>query len=422
VPPLSHFLNPRAGCAAYSARMTNSPNLARPTLLLAAFLSAVGYGLLLPVLPFIVAHYVPDPARLPLVLGWLTAVYALCSFVAAPVLGALSDAYGRRPVLLLCLLGTVIGYLIFGIGGSLWVLFLGRIIDGITAGDIAALFGYLADTTPAEDRGRVFGQVGAVFGAGFIAGPAIGGLASHLGLGAPLFIAAGVVALNLLLALFFLPESLPREKRSPFSVTHLNPFAQIVGVLSVPPIRRLLTVSVLFSLPFVFLQTLLGLLARDSLGWGAAQVSTAFIVTGVCDIVAQGVLLPRLLKWLGDRGVALLGLGLAALGLTGLALLLVLPAPALLYVSVVAFACGEGIFTASIGGLLSGMTPADAQGRVQGGAQALGSLTQIAGPFLGASLYARGGAWPFGVGAALVLLAGGLLGPGQKAVPVQAAE
>ena len=380
-------------------------------LLITAFLFSMGLSLVFPVLPFIVMEYVPDVHQQAAVIGWLGASYALLTFFSSPVMGALSDAYGRRPVLMLSLLGSAIGYVVFGIGGSLWMLFLGRCIDGLTAGGMSALFGYLADTTPEEKRGQVFGQIGAVVGAGTIIGPALGGLLSHISLSAPMFAAAAVCVLNLAWGYFILPESLSPERRTRhLDASHLNPLRQLQGALAYPVVRRLVTVSVLFLLPFSLMQIALSLLARDTLHWGAAQVSTAFMLVGVCDIIAQGFLLPYLLKWLGEKGVAQLGLSMGVLGMVCMALLPALPSAALMYLSVMLFAVGEGIFNATLGALISVAAPADEQGRVQGGSQAFNSLAQIAGPLAGGGLYSRlGPSVTFGTGAVLVLVALGVL-------------
>lgn len=380
-------------------------------LLATAFLFSMGLSLVFPVLPFVVAQYVPDPHRQATVIGWLAAIYALLTFFSSPVLGALSDAYGRRPVLILSLLGSAVGYLIFGLGGSLLALFLGRGIDGLTAGGLSALFGYVADTTPEEERGKVFGQIGAVIGAGFIIGPAIGGLLSHLGLSAPFYAAALVSVLNLLWGAFVLPESLSPERRTRhFDAAHLNPLRQLRGALASPVVRRLVGVSMLFILPFSLMQVAVTLLARDALGWGPGQVSTVFMVVGVCDIVAQGLLLPSLLRWLGDQGVARLGLGLGVVGMVGLALVSPLGSAALLYLGVILFASGEGIFNASLAALLSSAVPGESQGQVQGGAQGFQSLAQVAGPLAGGALYSRlGGAPTFAAGSVVVALALSLL-------------
>ncbi|TSA79798.1 TCR/Tet family MFS transporter [Deinococcus detaillensis] len=380
-------------------------------LLVTAFLFAMGISLVFPVLPFIVAQYVPQVSQQAIVIGLLGAAYAFLSFFSAPVLGALSDAYGRRPILILSLLGSAIGYVLFGIGGSLWVLFVGRIVEGLFAGGFGALFGYVADTTPEEERGRVFGLLGATTGAAFILGPAIGGLASHLSLNAPMFLAAGVSLLNMLWGLFVLPESLPASRRvAHFDAAHLNPLKQLSGALAFPAVRRLVTVSVLFLLPLSILQITLALLGRDTLGWGPSRVSTLFIIIGATDIVAQGVLLPFLIRVLKERGVAVLGLSVGVIGMLCMALLPVFPQAALLYVGTLFFAVGEGMFSAAQNTLISIAAPAEAQGQVQGGAQAIGSLAQVVGPLGGGQLYSRvGPGATYGTMVALVLVALGLL-------------
>ena len=211
-------------------------------------------------------------------------------------------------------------------------------------------------------------------GAGFIVGPALGGLLAHVSLSAPVYVAAAVCVLNMLWGYFVLPESLSPERRSThFDASHLNPLSQLSGVLAFPAVRRLVTVSVLFILPFSLMQIALSLLARDTLHWGPGQVSTVFMLVGVCDIVSQGLLLPILLKRLGERGVALLGLAFGVVGMTVMALLSVLPYSVLMYLSVLLFASGEGVFNASLSAMLSNAAPEGAQGRVQGGAGAFAS-------------------------------------------------
>ncbi len=381
-------------------------------ILAGALLGSMGIGLLGPVLPFIVGRFVPAGAPLAATVGWLGASYALCAFFAGPALGALSDAWGRRPVLLVSLAGSVVGYLVFGWGGALWALFLGRVLDGLTAGNFGALFGMLADVTPPEQRGRFFGLVGATFGTGFILGPALGGALAHFGLSVPVFAAAALSALSLLWGLLFVPESRPGgRRRADLSAARLNPFTQVAGLLALAELRPFLTVGALFALAFALSTATLSLLTKDALRWGPAQTGSVLIAVGACDIVAQGLLLGPLLARFGERRVALGGLVSVGAGLCGMALLTVWPAPALVYAAVVLFAGGEGVFTASLGALLSRAAGPDAQGRVQGGGQALQSLASVAGPLLGGQLYARAGAAsPFVGGALLAGLAALLLG------------
>ncbi|GGJ24664.1 MFS transporter [Deinococcus roseus] len=397
---------------------------------ISAFLGSLGISLAFPVLPFLVARYLTDQNQLAATIGWLTISYSLCSFFAAPVLGALSDRYGRRPILLFSLLGSAIGYLIFGWGGALWVLFLGRIIDGLTAGNFSALFGFLADTTRPEERGKYFGIMGAVFGSGFIIGPAVGGLASRISLETPFYIAAAVTLLNVVWGFFYLPESHKKENRAHIQFSQLNPLTQMVSLFQLPGIRLLLISGVLFMVPFVMMQTTLAVLIKDTLHWGPDQTSTVFIVVGVSDIVVQGLLLGWLIKMLKESGVALLGLSLSLLGMLGMALLPGHPSGWVLYLSVCSFAIGEGIFTASLGSLTSRAAGPKAQGRVQGGSQALNSLTQVFSPALAGQLYSRTGhASPFWSGAGMILLGAlalasqlGIKGPETELVTPETAE
>lgn len=160
------------------------------------FLNFIGFTLILPVIPFLVGRYVPQQ-QIGLYVGLIVSVFALCAFCAAPVLGALSDRYGRRPILMLSLLGSAVGYLVFGIGGALWILFLGRIIDGLTAGNVSTTYAYVADTTAPAERGRVYGLLGAVGGFGFKLGPVVGGLLGAVAPTAPLFAAAAITLGNI---------------------------------------------------------------------------------------------------------------------------------------------------------------------------------------------------------------------------------
>jgi MFS transporter, DHA1 family, tetracycline resistance protein len=388
----------------------STKSLPRTTLLFlqaTAFLNAVGFGIIGPVSPFLAQRFAGDATQTAAVIGWLASSFALCAFLSAPVLGALSDRFGRRPVLIISLLGTVAGYAIFGLAGSLWMLFLGRIVDGLTAGNIGALFAYLGDTTKPEDRGRTFGLIGASFGAGFIVGPAIGGLASKISLQAPFLIAAVVILVSAVWGYFSLPESLPPERRTrDLKISQLNPFTQLAGVFKMAGLRPYLIASVLFFIAFVGLQTTLALLVKDVLGWGPDTTGYMFIAVGVTDILVQGVALSWLLKTLRERGVTMLGFSLVIGGLLTMALLPLHRSAALLIAGVIAFAGGEGMATATLGAMTSQAAGPEAQGRVQGGSQALQSLSSALIPLGAAQLYAHlGPPSPYWAGAVSVALA-----------------
>jgi len=373
------------------------------------FLGAMGIGLVNPIVPYLVEHFAAQ-RDLAFVLSVLAISYSGAAFLSAPALGALSDRFGRRPVLLISVLGSAVGYALFGAAQATWVLIVGRLIDGLTAGNFSAAFAAMADSTRAEDRGRNFGYLGASAGAGLIAGPAIGGLLAHFGPATPLYFAAALCLANALFGFFFMPETRARDASpEPLSLVRLNPLSQLRALLGLPALRPLLAANVLFTIPFAMMTTLLALLSKDRLAWTATGASTVFIAVGLCDVAVQGALLGRVLKRFGERRAALIGLALASAGLAGMALICALPSSYLMFAAVVAFAVGEGIFTACLSALLSLAAGPTAQGRVQGGSQGLQSLTQIAGPLTGGFLYARvHPAMPFALGAALLLGAAAL--------------
>lgn len=392
-------------------------------ILLTGFLSSIGFGIINPVAPFLVSRYVTDPNSVGAVLGWLTSSFAICQFLAAPALGVLSDKYGRRSILLLCLFGSAVGYLLLGLGGALWVLFMGRIIDGITGGNISVGLAYLADITPPGQRGKYFGMLGAIFGIGFIVGPALGGLIARLGYEAPFYVAAALTFANVVYGLYFMPESLPKAKRSEVALSQLNPFSALAKVLSVPQLRWLLIATFLYSLPFAALQVNLGLFARDSLSWDAAGIGILFALVGITDIVVQGLLLRLLLNRFSESQVAVGGLATESLGYLLIASVAVLHSPVCLMAGTVVFAMGDGLLGASLNGLLSRAAGSQSQGLVQGGSQSVQALARIGGPFLGGLLYdSLGHASPFLAGAGIVILAmaaiGGALPAIRRAAPL----
>ena len=353
-------------------------------------LSVIGFTVVLPVMPFIVQDYLPhgDP-NLAIWVGVLEGVNALCAFLAAPFLGALSDRVGRRPVIIIASLGAVVGYLVFGFGGALWILLLGRIIQGITAGDMPALFAYTADITPAKDRAKRFGLLGALNGIGFMIGPALGGLLSAIDIRLPVFATAAVALLVAILSIFLLPESLTPENRSPkLTLEELHPVKVMSDAFRRPGLRGLLLVFALMMIPFAFFTNNFSVLAIDSVGWSAAQIGFLVAVIGVLDIAVQGGLLAVLLPRIGEKKTIVIGILGQAVGCASLVILAsVLAQPWLLIVGVLMFGASQGLTQAPLDGLISSSVGDDEQGRVAGALQAVGFAIQMVAPIVAGLLY-----------------------------------
>jgi DHA1 family tetracycline resistance protein-like MFS transporter len=369
-----------------------------------AFLTIMGFTIVIPVLPFIIAKYVSS-TEVGLWVGILVAIYALCQFFAAPVLGAVSDRIGRKPVLIFCLGGSAIGYIVFGIGGALWVLLLGRIIDGLTGGDISSMFAYVADRTEPEDRGKAFGLLGGAAGAGGLAGPVIGGLMGSVSLSAPLFVAAGVVIISMLWGIFYLPESLSKEKRtSTFNVKHLNPFAPFKQVLSSRKLVIVFVTSFLFFCAGTMMQANISVFLKDILAFGPGRIGIAVSVLAIVDILAQGYLSGKLIAIIGEKHVAEIGLAINAVGFFLLAALAVAPSIALLFLALVIFNIGDGLYQPSSNGIISNAAPEGMQGQVQGASQGIQSVGRVIGPLLAGFLYILGASLPYIIGGFLVVI------------------
>ena len=381
-----------------------APKLAWPLIIAISFLATIGMTIVLPVLPFVIRDYVPD-SSLALWVGILASVYALCAFVAAPFLGSFSDRFGRKPILVISVFGSALGFVLFGVGGALWVLVLGRAIDGLTGGNIATMLAYVADVTPPQDRSRLFGILGATAGFGFVIGPAVGGLLAGASLTTPIFLAAAVAVVNALWAFFALPESLPPERRTnDFSLGHLNPFAPFGLVLQTPALLTAFAVAFCFYLAASMLQTIFAVFTMDVLHFSPAAIGAALGAVGVMDVLTQGVLVGRLLPRLGEERLAQIGLVLNAAGFALFAALGQLPLLTLGLVALVVYNLGDGLFQPSISGIVANAAPPDAQGRVQGANQGQQALARIAGPLLAAALYAVSPGAPFAAGAVVVLL------------------
>ncbi len=379
--------------------------------LVSVFLCGMGFSIVMPVVPFLVEPYVTRPGDQAIAVTLLTSVYALCVFMAAPGLGALSDRYGRRPVLLLCLTGSAIGYLMIGIGGALWVLFAGRIIEGLAGGSISMLFAYFADITPGEQRTRTFGWVSAAAGAGSAIGPVAGGLIAGLGYPAPMFAGAALTLVNVTVGFFFMPESLDRTNRRPrLAISQLNPLNRLGKVLSVRPLNLLLLSAFLVWVPSGSLQAIFPQFTLDTFHWPPARIGLILSIIGIQDILSQSLVMPKLLKKLGDAPIAVLGMGAEIAGYAFIAASAWFSSYGLVILGIFVYGFGDSIYGPSCNGMISKTAGPGEQGSVLGGSQSIQALARIAGPLAGGQLYAAlGHATPALMGVVLIAAAAAVL-------------
>ncbi|MGG1555318.1 MFS transporter [Paenibacillus ferrarius] len=356
--------------------------------LMSVFLCGIGFSIIAPVVPFFVQPYISNQGDQAIIVTLLTSVYAVCVFFAAPVLGALSDRYGRRPLLLVCLLGSAIGYFVFGHGGALWVLFVGRIIEGITGGSISTIFAYFADIIPPQQRTKYFGWVSAVVGAGTVIGPTLGGLIAKFGYAAPMYFAAIITLLNVVFGLFYMPESLSKHARlKKMTAGRLNPFTQLANILSMKNLNRLLISAFLLWIPNGSLQAVFSQFSLDTFNWKPALIGLMFSIMGVQDILSQGLIMPRLLQKWSDKQIAILGMASESIGYGLIALSALLAFYPLFIIGMFIFGFGDSIFGPSFNGMLSKSVDASEQGRIQGGSQSIQALARMIGPLIGGQIY-----------------------------------
>ncbi|MFJ5766468.1 MFS transporter [Lysinibacillus sp. NPDC093210] len=356
--------------------------------LFSVFLCGIGFSIIIPVVPFLVQPYTSSQGQQAVVVTLLTSVYAVCVFFTAPALGALSDKYGRRPLLLFCLLGSAIGYFVFGIGGALWVLFVGRIIEGITGGSISTIFAYFADIIPPEQRTKYFGWVSAVVGVGTVIGPTLGGLLAKLDYSAPMYFGAIITLMNVVYGFFFMPESLNRKNRlKEITFARLNPFIQLANVLSVKNLNRLLVSAFLLWIPNGSLQAIFSQFTMDTFSWKPALIGLMFSIMGFQDIISQGFIMPKLLKKISDQQIAMLGMLSEIIGYSLIAASALFTFYPLLIAGMFLFGFGDSIFGPSFNGMLSKSVDSSEQGRIQGASQSIQALARIIGPIIGGQIY-----------------------------------
>jgi DHA1 family tetracycline resistance protein-like MFS transporter len=368
-------------------------------------LDVIGLAILMPVQAYIVRQY-SDEA---IMVAMIPVLYAGAQFFAAPLLGKLSDRYGRRPVLLISILGSAFGYFLFGIGGALWVLFLSRLIDGFTAGNASTAGAYVADVTPPQDRAKNYGFIGMAYGLGFILGPMLGGLLSEISLNAPAYAAGILSLLSATVGYFILPESLPKERRekTPLRFADLNPFASVFELMRRPTVGGLLLTQGLFFFVFNGNNNIVPVFMIEKFAVQPWQIAVLFAIGGITMAIMQGGLVGPLVKRFGEKPLAVNSLLLQALATIGM---VTVPALWMLYPVGVINSLGTGLIWPTLGALLANSVSYDEQGKVSGVGTALGSLMSVFGPLWAGAAYDRlTPVAPFWIGAAIFVLAGLLL-------------
>jgi DHA1 family tetracycline resistance protein-like MFS transporter len=357
-----------------------------PFILVVLFLDTLGIGVVLPVLPKLITGFVGDDlAAGSRWFGWFGAVYAAMQFLWAPLMGALGDRFGRRPVILSSLLGAGLDYLLLAFAPSLGWLFAGRVLAGITGASFAAATAYIVDVTPEDQRAQGLGLAGAAFGVGFIAGPAIGGFVGAASLRAPFLVAAALNLLNLAYGVVVLPESLAPQNRRAVSLARANPLGALRNLARSPLLLGLTGSLILAFLAQQVATNVWALYTQDRFGWGPIDIGASLALAGVGGAIVQGGLVRVIVPRLGERRSMLAGLVLAVVGFVAFGFA---SRGWMLYALLVPLSLG-GIAGPATQALLTREVGADAQGELQGSLASLNSVTAIVGPIVGTALFAR---------------------------------
>jgi DHA1 family tetracycline resistance protein-like MFS transporter len=374
------------------------PRRAYATIFLTILLDLIGFGMIVPLLPFYAQRF----AAPTLWIGLLFSSYSLAQLICAPLLGRLSDRVGRRPVLLISIAGNVAAHLLFWRAGSFGWLLAARTLSGMAASNYGIAQAYLADVTPPSQRSRAMGVVGAAFGLGFVLGPALGGLLSHfVSQQAVPLTAAGLSALNLVLASLWLRESLPPEVRARLAGAPWLDLTALPRLWRRIALRDLLTLSFLVTFCFSMMESTLALFGQRRFGFGGVETAGLFVFSGVLVVIVQGALIGRLVERFGEG--RLIQVGIVAIGL-GLALLPWSPGLASLLCALALLSVGSALYTPSALGLLSRLTDEAEQGGTIGLQRSASALARTLGPTAGAFLFGTAGiGWPFWTSALLLV-------------------
>lgn len=379
-------------------------------------LDMLALGMIMPVLPKLVESFLGgDTARAAEIYGLFATAWALMQFLFSPVVGALSDRFGRRPIVLMSNFGLGLDYILMALAPSLTWLFVGRVISGITAASVTTSFAYIADVTPPEKRAQSFGLVGAAFGVGFIIGPALGGMLGAIDPRLPFWVAAAFSLANGLYGVFILPESLPLERRAAFAWRRANPVGSLVLLRSHPELFGLAIVTFLAHVAHAVLPTMTVLYASYRYGWDEFAIGLVLAAVGVCSLIVQAGMIGPAVKMLGERGATLVGL---ASGAAGFAIYGFAPTGWLFLTGIPVMALW-GLSNPAIQGLMTRHVGVSEQGQLQGANSSLAAIGALIGPgvFTFSFAYAIDAArvWklpgtPYLIAALLLVLAAGIAG------------
>lgn len=352
-------------------------------IMITVLIDMVSIGLIIPVLPLVVGTFTASPTEQTWWFGVVTITFGIANFFASPILGALSDAHGRRPVLLLGFSGLALSFIVTGLATALWMLVAVRVFSGAMQANAAVASAYVADISAPEERARRFGMLGAMFGIGFILGPATGGLLGAIDIHLPFFVAGALAVLNWLYGWFVLPESLPPEKRQPFAWRRVHPFAALSALARLQGVGPLVWVVALAALAQFTLHTSWVLYTHFKFGWGPAEVGWSLFAVGAIAALVQGWLLKHMLARFSNRVLATAGLAASALSYLGFGLV---TEGWMMYVVIVLGGILGGGAQAAIQSLIANAAQAHEQGATAGSVASLNSLMAVLAPMVATPL------------------------------------
>jgi DHA1 family tetracycline resistance protein-like MFS transporter len=365
---------------------------AMPFIMITVLIDMVSIGLIIPVLPPLVGTFTSSPSEQAFWYGAVAIAFGVANFFASPILGRLSDRYGRRPVLLIGFSGLALSFLVTGLATALWMLLVVRLFSGAMQSNVAVANAYVADITPPAERAKAFGKLGAMIGMGFILGPVLGGLLGGISLHLPFFVACGLALVNWLYGFFVLPESLPPERRRPFALREANPITSLRNLTELRGVGPLVAVIALSGLAQFMTHTSWVLYTTFKFGWGPTENGWSLFAMGLMSVLVQGVLLSRLLKRFSPQRLAIMGLVSSTLCyvLWGFA------TQGWMLCAVIAVNVFGFTVSAAIQSLISNAADPTTQGRTAGAVGSLNSMMAVLAPAIGAPLLATVSHLPHG--------------------------